>query len=176
MIHKEEEMDLTYLQVLRQGLDGLLADYLMHLGLYGFTMFLGALYVTYVLTGKAQICELILVLVLFVTLGVVAQGQFNIHWTSSYVQYVEDNLPEDKLTTGNDSQKIQTYEKYKTAHKRTWVVGITGLASLLVLVFLLAKADQALWRNKQRMFVLALNVLIGLSLILIWKAPQLARP
>lgn len=153
-------MNLLLLQVFERRLEILMADFLMHLALYVFTLAVMGIYIVAVIYDKTEIYELVPVLIFSLVVFVVMRGDFMIHRPASYVSYVERELPDQEVVKGKSGEPIMGWEAFKSKRQYTWLVGATDAVGSLVLLFLLYKTQVRLWDKGDNVFVVFTTILI----------------
>lgn len=156
-------MQFLLMQVFGQRLSILLNDLLMHLAVYGFAMFITAVYIVAKLHGNdPDIQELGVALIFGVLVFVAMRGDFFIHRAGAYESYVETRVlvgSDQFLTKSGD--RIAPYEEWKSQRKNTWMVGAMDGVAGLYLLFLLVKFQTALWGKGDFAFVTVSSILIA---------------
>ncbi len=164
-------MNFVFQQLFERRLEILLADFLMHLALYIFTIAAMGIYIIAVVTDKSQVYELVPVLLFSLVVFVAMRGDFMVHRPAGYVREVESMLP---LETNKVGAVIPTWEKWKSERKNTWLMVVMDVVGAGVLFFLLVKSQAALWGKGEYTFVVIMYVLILSAAAFIAKVVKMA--
>lgn len=168
-------MQFLLMQVFGQRLNILINDLLMHLAVYGFAMFITAVYIVAKFMDDADIYQVGVMLILGLLVFVVMRGDFFIHRAGAYESYVESRVTinTDEFTT-KAGDKIMPYEEWKSQRKNTWMVGAMDGVAGLYLLFLLIKLQTALWGKGDFAFVIVSSILIAAAGYFAYLVPKLA--